>query len=338
LTVRDLVEREARRLGFGSISVAEARPVPRFSRFDTFLAEGHHGGMAWLAETRALREDPRRLLPDARSVVVLTMDYGQAAPPDPGGLTGRVACYAWGRDYHALIGLRVRHLRRALEAAIPGLRTWGGVDSGPAWERGWAEASGAGFAGKNGCIIRPGDTSLFFLGVILLTAEMAPDAPVGEFCGRCRRCIDACPTGALLDGGGMDARRCISYLTIEERGAIPEDLRPLLGRWIFGCDDCQEVCPHVRVGRRTVEEDFAPRHAWLPLPALLLADDRALLDTFEGTPLRRAGPSGLRRNAAIALGNIGDPTARDALLRARRDGDALLREHATWALERLRGA
>ncbi len=133
----------------------------------------------------------------------------------------------------------------------------------------------------------------------------------------------------------MDARRCISYLTIEHRGPIPEELRPLMGRWIFGCDDCQDVCPHVRATRASAERDFQPRHAWLPLPALLLADDRALLDTFEGTPLRRAGPARLRRNAAIALGNLGDPLARPSLEVAWRSEDLVLRDAAGWALERL---
>ncbi len=307
-------------------------------RLDAFLAEGRQGEMQWLAETRDVRADVRHLLPEARSVVVLTMPYGRPAPPDPGGLTGRVASYAWGRDYHNLVGLRLRHLRRALEAAHPGLRTWAGVDSGPVWERAWAEAAGLGFTGRNSMIILPGETSFFFLAVLLLSEAVEPDAPSAtEHCGKCRRCLDRCPTGALLETGGMDARRCISYLTIEHRGAIPLELRPQLGRWIFGCDDCQDVCPHVRAVRSSEERDFAPRFPWLPLPALLLADDRALLDTFEGTPLRRAGPARLRRNAAVALGNLGDPRGRPSLEIARREGDPVLREHAEWALDRISG-
>ncbi len=334
---RAVLEREAARLGFERVRVAPAGPAPNPARFLEFLEEGRHADMAWLAETRALRLDPRTLLPDARSVVVLSMRYGGRAPPDPGGLTGRVASYAWGRDYHNLVGLRVRHLRKALAAALPGVRTWGGVDSGPVWERAWAEASGLGFSGKNGMIFVPGDTARMFVAVLLLDVPLAPDAPLpGDHCGRCRRCIDACPTAALLDGGGADAGRCISYLTIEHRGPIPPSLRAGMGRWVFGCDDCIDPCPHERALPEATEPDFSPRHAWLSLPALLLADDRALRDTFEGTPLRRAGPARLRRNAAVALGNLGDPRARVSLERARPDADALLREHVDWALDVLR--
>ncbi|MFN7146862.1 MAG: tRNA epoxyqueuosine(34) reductase QueG, partial [Myxococcota bacterium] len=297
MDLRATLDAEARRLGFGRVRVARAGEPPGFDRYDAFLGAGHNATMVWLADTRDKRADPARLLPDAKTVVVLAMDYARPAPPDPGGLTGRVACYAWGRDYHALIGLRVKHLRKALEAAFPGLRTWGGVDSGPSWERGWAEAAGLGFNGKNGMAIVPSEGSFFFLATLFLTEALEPDAPVGDHCGRCRRCLDACPTGALLEGGGMDARRCVSYLTIEHDGPIPEQWRPRLGRWLFGCDDCQTVCPHQHAPRGPVPADFAPRHAWLPLPAILEASDRALLDTFEGTPIRRAAPHRLRRNA-----------------------------------------
>ncbi|MES2644588.1 MAG: tRNA epoxyqueuosine(34) reductase QueG [Myxococcota bacterium] len=325
----------AARLGFGRVRVALAGPPPNFDRYDAFLAAGHHAEMKWLEASRDKRSDARQMLPEARSVVVLAMDYAQRAPPDPGGLTGRVASYAWGRDYHALIGLRVRHLRRALEAAHPGLQTWGAVDSAPAWERGWAEAAGLGFNGKNGLAIVPGEGSYFFLATILLSEALEPDAPVTERCGRCRRCLDACPTAALLEGGGMDAARCISYLTIEHDGPIPEALRPQMGRWVFGCDDCQTVCPHQHPGKGPVPEDFAPRRAWLPLPAILEATDTALVDTFEGSPLRRAAPRRIRRSACVVLGNIGDPRARAVLSRVRDGDDAMLAEHAEWALARL---
>jgi epoxyqueuosine reductase len=335
MDLRGTLEQEARRLGFGRIRIARVGSPPGFQRFDAFLEAGHHATMSWLRETRDTRADPTRLLSKAQTVVVLAMDYGRPPPPDPGGLTGRVACYAWGRDYHALIGLRVRHLRRALEAAHPGLETWGGVDAAPIWERGWAAAAGLGFSGKNGLAIMPGEGSWFFLATLLLSESLPPDSPLPDHCGRCRRCLDACPTGALLEGGGMDAGQCISYLTIEHDGVIPEPLRPLLGRWVFGCDDCQSVCPHQRPPRGPVPADFLPRHAWLPLPAILEASDRALLDTFEGTPLRRAAPHKLRRNAAVVLGNIGDPRAAPALRRAVSGADPVLAVHAEWALTRL---
>ena len=328
--LRRTLELEAARHGFTDVRVAAAGPAPSADRYDAMIREGRHAGMAWLASQRDVRLDPRVHRPGVRSVVVMAFRYAQVQPPDPGGLTGRVASYAWGRDYHNLVGLRLRDLARALDARHPGLVCWHGIDSGPAWERGWADAAGLGFPGRNGMMILPGDTSYFFVATLFLTAEAEPDAPLAEHCGRCRRCVDACPTGALRGDGAMDAARCISYLTIEHRGSIDPSLHARMGRWIFGCDDCQEACPHVRADRRTdgLPPDFLARHAWLPLPALLTADDDALLAAFEGTPLRRAGPDRLRRNAAIALGNLGTHGAREALhaglrtARARED-DAL---------------
>lgn len=333
--LRESLAREAAKAGFARVRVAEAGPAPGFERYDAFLEAGRQGEMAWMATGRDARADVRRLLPEARSVVVLAMDYGQPPPPDPGGLTGRVACYAWGRDYHNLVGKRLKKLRAALEAAHPGLATRGSVDAGPVWERGWAEAAGMGFTGKNGMVVVPGEGSGFFLATLILSEPLPPDPPIADHCGRCRRCIDACPTAAILEGGGVDARRCISYLTIEHRAEIPEDLRPKLGRWVFGCDDCQDVCPHVHLGKRPLEADFAPRHAWIDLPGVLAATDAQLLARFEGSPVRRACPEKLRRNVCVVLGNLGDPAARPALERARRDGNEIVSAHAAWALDRL---
>ncbi len=341
--LRRTLELEAARHGFTDVRVAAAGPAPAAARYDAMLREGRHAGMTWLEAQRDVRLDPRLHRAGARSVVVMAFRYAQVQPPDPGGLTGRVASYAWGRDYHNLVGLRLRDLARTLDAARPGLVCWHGIDSGPAWERGWADAAGLGFAGRNGMMILPGDTSYFFLATLFLSAEVETDAPLPEHCGRCRRCVDACPTGALRGDGAMDAARCISYLTIEHRGPIDPAFHPRMGRWVFGCDDCQEACPHVRNDRRTadVPQDFLARHAWLPLPALITADDDALLAAFEGTPLRRAGPARLRRNAAIALGNIGSVAARDSLhagLReARARHDEPLAATVTGILERTPG-
>ncbi len=319
---RQLIATEAARLGFGELRIARADTRLQEARFDGMLEEGRHGQMAWLQESRDVRLDPKKHRPSARSVAVLGFRYGQMTPPDPGGLTGRVASYAWGRDYHNLLGLRLKHLARELNARRPGLVVWQGIDSGPSWDRGWAEVAGLGYSAKNSMMVLPGDTSFFLVALLYLAEDLEPDAPMGDHCGRCRRCVDRCPTGALLGDGSMDARRCISYLTIEHRGPIDRELWPLMGRWLFGCDDCQDVCPHVRAVRRSPDlpSDFLPRFAWVPLPALLLADDRAILDTFEGTPLRRAGPARLRRNAAIVLRNIGTPEAMLALEVARERG------------------
>lgn len=333
-SIRQTLESESAKLGFARVRIAVAGPPPCFERYDAFLEAGYEGEMAWLRTGRDARSDVRNVLPGAQSVAVLAMDFGHPSPPDPGGLTGRVASYAWGRDYHNLVGKRLRKLRRALEAAVPGLRTWSSVDAGPAWERGWAAAAGLGFVGRNGLVLLPSEGSLFFVAILLLSEAIPPDAPVSEHCGRCRRCVDACPTAAILEGGGLDARRCLSYLTIEHRGPIPEALRPKLGRWVFGCDDCQDVCPHVHL-RRPTDPDFAPRNAWLDLPALLDTPDEALLARFEGSPIRRACPEKLKRNAAVVLGNLGDPAARPALERAWRSATPLVSEHAGWALARL---
>ncbi len=327
----------ASELGFGHVRFASAEGAPGIEAYDRFLAEGRHGSMAWMVRSRPPRADPRLLLPEARSAVVLGVDYRWPRPPDPGGLTGRVASYAWGRDYHNLLGKRLRRLSARLGERIPGFLAYAGVDSRPLVERAWAERAGLGYLGKNACVIVPSHGSYFFLAVMLTNQELISDAPLGDFCGRCRRCLDACPTAAFTAPGQLDARRCVSYLTIEHDGEIPEDLRPGLGRWVFGCDDCQEVCPHNHAPPTSPEAELAPRprHAWLDLPELLLSADEALLERFVGTPIRRACPARLKRNAAVVLGNLGDPAARPALEHARQHPDPAVRSHAAWALDRL---
>ena len=267
--------------------------------------------MRWLAETRDTRSDVRGLLPEARSVVVLAMDYARPAPPDPGGLTGRVASYAWGRDYHALIGLRVRHLRRGLMAKFPGLQTWGGVDAAPSWERGWAEAAGLGFSGKNGMAIVPAEGSWFFLATILLSEELEPDLPLGDFCGRCRRCLDACPTGAIREPFVVDARLCIAYHTIENRDPeLPAAITPALQGWVAGCDICQEVCPWNRPNLPVSSDaDVQPRPWWLHLNGqeALAWSDEAWDERLRASALRRIQPWMWRRNIRAVLDG-GGPT------------------------------
>ncbi len=333
---RRVLEREARRLGFSEVRIAAVSPTPRIAAYADWLELGFHGEMSWMATGLDPRRDPRELLPSCRSVVVLAVDYGHEAPPDPGGLTGRVSRYAWGRDYHNAVGKRLRNLQRRLREHWPGLRSRTFVDNGPVLERAWAEQSGLGFIGKNNMVILPGQTSYFFLGVLLVDQELPPDLPITvDHCGTCARCIERCPTSAFPAPHSLDARRCISYLTIENTGEIPEELRPLLGRWLFGCDACQDPCPHVRLGRRPAHPDFAPVNAWLDLPALLDSSDDALIQRFEGTPLRRAAPWRLRRNALVVLGNLGDPAAIPVLLRYEAGSDPVLSQHARWALGEL---
>ncbi len=331
-TLRQRVETEAYRHGFARVRFADASTLD-MTRYDAFLQEGRHASMNWLTTGRDAREQIGRLLPGAKTVAVLEMDYAQRAPPDPGGLTGRVASYAWGRDYHNMVGRRLRKVQRDLQLAVPGLRTYVGVDSRPLYERAWADRAGLGYAGKNACQIVPGEGSLFFLGVVALSEWIEPDVPMGDHCGRCSRCIDACPTLAIIADGTIDARLCISYLTIEHDGPIPEHLREKIGRWIFGCDDCQTVCPHQREGH-TGAADFAPVHAWLDLVGLLQMSDAEMAAHFLGSPIRRAAGERLRRNAAIVLGNIGDAGAKPALERAWKVG-GVSGEAAAWSLQRL---
>jgi epoxyqueuosine reductase len=335
---RAVIEHAARDAGFSRLKIARMRsPPPGLAEFDRYVEEGRWADMEWLRRGRAPRADPTMLLPGVSSAIVLAIDYAWARPADPGGLTGKVACYAWGRDYHNAIGGRLRKLCKALEQSLSGERFYAGVDSRPILERAWAQEAGLGFLGKNGCVLMPAETSYLFLAVVLTTAALAPDEPNGgDHCGRCRRCLVACPTGAFTADREIDARRCISYHTIENRGTIPADLRGSFGRWVFGCDDCQEVCPHN--GTPSEEDrDFAPLpgHAWLDLAWVLTASDEAIAKHFEGSPIRRAHPVGLKRNACVVLGNLGDPAARTALLHAADHESEIVREHAGWALDHL---
>lgn len=249
-----------------------------------------------------------------------------------------VARYAWGRDYHNLIGKRLKKLRRALRER--GIQSFGGVDTAPIVERSWAQAAGLGVVGKNAVLFRPGTTSWWFLAALVVDAEVEPSVPdTRDACGSCSRCLVACPTDAFPAPRVLDARRCISYWTIEAAGCPPESLRAGFGRWVFGCDVCQEVCPHNHHPPDPTEPDFLPRHAWLDLDELLATPDDLLDERFTGSPLRRPRPHGLKRNAAIVLGNLADP-----------GGLAVLHDHglthphpavqeaSAWAIRRLQSS
>jgi epoxyqueuosine reductase len=324
----------ARDTGFHVARFARVRPTPHADDFDLWLARGRGADMVWLPRGRDERADPRVRVPWARTALVLAVRHHHVRPPDPGGRTGMVARYAWGRDYHNLMGKRLRRLRERLGAL--GVRAWGGVDTAPILERSWADAAGLGFSGKNTLQILPGSTSWMLLGVLFLDVEVAPDVPLGDHCKRCTRCLSSCPTGAFLGPRDLDAGRCISYWTIEARGLPPPELRPGFGRWVFGCDDCQEVCPHNHHPPDPEEDDLAPRHAWLDLDEILATPDAALMDRFEGTPLRRPKAAGLKRNVLLVLGNLGDPGAVPAIVRHAVPHPApVVRAAAAWALSRL---
>jgi epoxyqueuosine reductase len=300
--------------------------------------------MGWMARAPERRADPREVLAGARSVISVAASYYRGDPPPEASgapaLSGRIARYAWGRDYHRRLRRRLRALGAALRSLAPGARWLAYVDTGPVLDRGWAEQAGIGWIGKNTNVILARSGSWFFLGEILTNLELPPARPARNHCGRCARCIPACPTGAIVAPYQLDAQRCISYLTIENRGAIPLELRPSIGTRIFGCDDCQEVCPWNRFAVPATHPDFAEREGQqtpdlLPLLAL---DEETFRARFQGTALLRAQRSGLARNVAVALGNLGDPRAIPALAAAvARDPSALVRSHAAWALGRIGG-
>jgi epoxyqueuosine reductase len=332
-------------LGFDLAGVAPAQPAPRAEALRGWLARGFAGEMAWLARRVEARIDPRRVLEGARSAVALGFVYDPGEPPASAGAAARVARYAGGEDYHDVLLDRVRAFEAAL-VALAGrpVRTRGYVDTGPVLERAIAARAGLGWIGKNTCLIHPRLGSYLFLAVVLTDLELAPDAPEADHCGTCRACLDACPTAAFPEPYVMDATRCISYTTIEARGAVPDALRAAHGEWAFGCDVCQEVCPWNRRERRTLPPDplglrarIAPRPEWRrpALRWLLELDEAAWRSATRGTALRRARWRGLLRNALVAAGNSGDAALAPFVRRHAEGGDPLLAEHARWALARL---
>ncbi len=357
LTAR--VKGRARELGFDLVGIAPVEEAPFAAELADWLARGYHGEMAYLMRTRDARQDPRQIDAQARSLIVVGMRY--AAPRLPAELCadpsrGRIAAYAWGPDYHDQIRPRLFALDAFLRQES-GRTTLARcyVDSGPVLERAWAMRAGLGFIGRNTCLIHPQLGSWLFLGALLAPEELEPDpSPIpvalsahpssaawrsaeGPLltCGACTRCLEACPTQAFVDAYTLDARRCISYLTIELKGPIPRALRPHLGNWIFGCDVCQEVCPWSR--RRTpAEEEGADLERWAPrLLDLLALDEEGFRRRFRHTALWRAKRRGLLRNVCVAIGNWGDPAALTALATALHDEEPLIRGHAAWALGRI---
>ena len=357
MALASAVKDEARRLGFDAVAIGSAAPPSHGAAFERWLDGGNAGSMDYLDRTRGDRLDPSRLLPGARAAVAVALSYnvresttsprdGAASPresasardeePAAGGM--RVARYAAGADYHDVIRPRLQALARFIESAAgPGIRSRAAVDTSAVLERDLAARAGLGWFGKNTNLLTPSLGSWFFIGIVLTTAEPALDDEIGDRCGTCTACLDACPTAAFTAPYALDARRCISYLTIEHRGDIDEALRPLIGEWGFGCDVCQDVCPWNRKASIATEPAFASANA--PQPETLLAlDDAAFRERFRRTALWRARRSGLRRNAAIVLGNRGDATAAPALRAALADDDPVVRDVAAWAVSRLRSA
>jgi epoxyqueuosine reductase len=345
----DRIRVRAREMGFDAVGIAPVGPSAHGAAYERWVGEGMHGEMGYLAREDAVakRKDPAVLVPGARSAVVVALRYhNEDADPsvadDPS--RGIVARYARNLDYHDLMKERLIALQEWIDAELVPVRGRAYVDTGAVLERELASRAGLGWHGRNTMLIQPGRGSYYFLGVVLLDVELAYDAPFQrDHCGTCNACVEACPTGALLgrDEGGaprMDARRCISYLTIELRGPIPRELRPLIGNRIYGCDICQEVCPfNHKFSQPTSEPAFMPREGvhGAELIELLSLTQEEFSARFRGSPVKRAKRRGLLRNVAVALGNWGSPEAVPVLSRALADSEPLVRGHAAWALGRI---
>jgi len=345
-SLKQAIKQEAHRLGFILVGVTTPDPPPHWSTYENWLTLGHHGEMAYLGNERArlCRAEPLCIMPECRSILVLGMRY-----PDPKTIPlhpelssrGRIAAYSWGTDYHTLLPERLEVLADFIKEQVNhsiSYRIY--TDTGPILERDLAQRAGLGWIGKNTCLIAPGIGSYFFLAEILLDIEIPPDPPFEtDHCGTCTRCIQACPTGCILPNRTLDARRCISYLTIELKGEIPLVLRPLLGNWIFGCDICQMVCPWNRFASSDVEPQFTSQDiAIQPMLAeeILLSQDM-FNHKFRTSPIRRARRRGYLRNIAVAIGNACEPASIPAIEQIQQDPEPLIRQHARWALEQIKG-
>lgn len=328
------------------VGITTAEPFHELAEYlKDHIARGHMTGMDWFTPERAAQStDPRVLHATARSIVSVAVPFwtGNAEPPDDGVLRGRIARYAWGTDYHKTLKHRMRLLVEAIELALGRAveaRTL--VDTARIVNRAVAARAGSGWYGKNSMIFVPNHGSWVMLGEIILDIDLPPDLPLAKNCGRCTICLDRCPTGAIVEPYRIDAPRCISYLTIEERGPIPLELRPLVGDYVFGCDTCQDVCPYTGAAQHTDDPDFAPRSPDNSFPSLeLLAtmNEAEFRATFSGTPVTRAKRRGMARNAAIALGNSRDERAEPILTTMLLTHDEpLARGHAAAALRQLTG-
>jgi epoxyqueuosine reductase len=327
----------AQQLGFDLVGISPVQLPPHGESFARWLRDGFAGELGYMNRTEALRRDPHELVPWAQSIVSVGMNYytPSARPDNRATAEGWISRYAWGDDYHDIIKLRLERLLETMRAfcgdPIAG-RAF--VDSGPVLERDFAGVAGLGWIGKNTHLISPKRGSWFFLGELFVDLLLAYDRPMRDRCGQCDLCLKACPTQAFVGPYVLDARRCISYLTIELKGAMPRHLRPLVGNHIFGCDICQEVCPYNVKAQATAEAAFGPRPGLFApqLIPLLALTDAAFRQRFRGSPILRAKRRGFLRNVAVALGNLKSLEAVPALIAALSDAEPLVRGHAAWAL------
>lgn len=328
--------------GFDLAGIASAQPHPHFAFYSSWVTRGLAGAMGYLKDHRAqLRSDPRQLLPTARSILCVAKSYHGPEPPSTHSPRPWLSRYAWGRDYHRVLRQALERVVERLQAEAPSFDYRICVDTAPLLERSYAASAGLGWIGRNGCLIHQHTGSWIFLAELLLSLELEPDTPVEPHCGTCTRCIDACPTQALQPAPQpgpeyeLDARRCISYLTIELRGAIPEELRSSIGQNVFGCDICQDVCPWNHRAALSSDASFTSRHLAPDPTSLAQLTPQEFRRQFQASAVSRAKYSGLLRNLAIAMGNSGDPSYRSTLQQLSTHADPVVAEHARWALAQL---
>jgi epoxyqueuosine reductase len=337
--VKEAIQQRARELGFDDCRVATAAPPATAPQFERWLASQHHGEMAYLERNAYKRIDPQQVLANAKSVISLAASYGSSKPtvenPRHPGIVARYAHYA---DYHDIIGEQLKSLTEFVNGlGVEGTRSLWYVDTGPLLERDLAQRAGIGFVGKHTNVISRRLGNWIFLAEIITTLELAPDVPEKNRCGTCARCISACPTNAITAPFRLDARRCISYLTIELKGPIPVEFRRAIGNRIYGCDDCLAACPWNRFAQegKLMREHGRPDLEMPDLLELLALDEAGFKRRFAGTPMLRTKRRGLLRNVCVALGNVGDASVLPALIRASGDHEPLIAEHARWAIEEI---
>jgi epoxyqueuosine reductase len=339
----------ARKIGFDSCRVARSTPPPHANEFGSWLRDGAAGEMSYMERGAEKRHDPQKVLPGVRSIIVLALNYwqgdriaadGAAATAEAErrseiAATGRIARYAWGDDYHDVIAGKLNKIDVFLRGFGGTQKSY--VDTGPILERDYAAEAGIGWHGKSTMLIDERLGTWFFLAEVLTTLELSPDSATKDRCGTCERCMTACPTGAITGPHRLDARRCISYLTIELKSSIPLEFRPLIGDRIFGCDDCLNACPWNRFAQVSRETAFSARRSTsgMALREYLDLSDEQFRSLFRGSPIKRIKRRGFLRNVCVALGNVGNPGDLGALRRAAADVEPLIAEHATWAMTRI---
>jgi epoxyqueuosine reductase len=339
--MKQQIRQRARELGFDDCRFTTANPPDHAAEFQHWLAEKQHGEMGYLERNAHKRVDPQEVLSGAQSIVTLAISYQLSAfrhsTLNPQPSTGLIARYARFADYHDIIGERLQQLTQFVNQLSADTRSLWYVDTGPLLERDLAQRAGLGFVGKHTNLISRQLGNWIFLSEILTTLDLEPDAPEKNRCGTCTRCIAACPTAAIKAPFQLDARRCISYLTIELKGSIPIELRSAIGNRIYGCDDCLAVCPWNKFAREgnLMKEHTRPDLNTPDLLELLSLDDARFKQRFADTPILRTKRRGLLRNVCVALGNIGDATALPALQKAAGDSESLIAEHAHWAIEQI---